>query len=920
IDVIIKTNTSTTEYPGSVNNGILVLTTESFVAGIYQINVTFGGNVNYNPAFNNTTFVVDHSSEINFRINTTPRTNIVFGDLIILNHTIIDEAEGIVTFVDVESGKTIGIANVRENITSIALGVGEHHIQGTYSGDNRYSSETRTIVIDIAPKEINVIVNAKDAIYGSNSSIFIYSPVDGEYSIKVNDSPYSIIVKDGVGNISLKLAANNYKVTVLSLNNSNYTFNEVSDEFKVISSSDSGFTITPNDTSIDYNTSVDLITSGEEGKVEFWENGILLDTKNVGDALTLSNLKAGKHTIVAKYLGNSNYTSVTAIAYVNVLKSKSMIIVSNESVNYPESKSISITVNTTGYYNVSVGSNSSIVYIAGTNYNYDVGKLNPGNYSVKVSFKGNENFTENEATGYYFVGNKTSLVITLTGDEINYLENATIKNNAPDECMGDITYSIKDEFDQSVTTKTVSISQDLMLSDLQAGTYTITATYSDIYYDSVTIIETTVTVNKVYRDFILHVDNITYGDILELTPIDNVIYTVDGAEYNDEILSAGEHNVSARSLNDRNYNSVTKSINVTVKPAQAILSVDIPDIVYGNNASIKVTGNGGNLTIEIVGIDTYIANVGDEIRTNILPANVYDVIITYINENYTTQVIEEQLIVKKANSSINIEIGDIYKVGEDIIVNLIPINSTGAVTVKINSKPYTVDNNQVTIPDGLANGAYTVVVELDEDGNYEAAHNSTTFEVIKNDITISVDDISGTIYVDCPVTFTANLNESVTGDVVFNINGINYTVSISNSDVATYTYAPVNNATLTVVATFIGNDKFNANSSASKQFTVYRVVSAVNVTDVTIVVGETAVIKVNVTEGATGSVNVTVNGETQTVGLVDSKATVYVFDLVNDTYDVTVKYLGDDKYDVSENTTQEVFVNKVESFDFAVIV
>ena len=65
---------------------------------------------------------------------------------------------------------------------------------------------------------------------------------------------------------------------------------------------------------------------------------------------------------------------------------------------------------------------------------------------------------------------------------------------------------------------------------------------------------------------------------------------------------------------------------------------------------------------------------------------------------------------------------------------------------------------------------------------------SVSFKVVKNNLTISVNDTTdpSTIVVGSPVTFIANLNASVTGDVIFTINGANYTVHVSNADKATY--------------------------------------------------------------------------------------------------------------------------------------
>ena len=118
----------------------------------------------------------------------------------------------------------------------------------------------------------------------------------------------------------------------------------------------------------------------------------------------------------------------------------------------------------------------------------------------------------------------------------------------------------------------------------------------------------------------------------------------------------------------------------------------------------------------------------------------------------------------------------------------------------------------ITIDGGLPAGEYIVNAVLAGDENYTGSDATKIFNVEKRYITVNLDDATD-IKVGTPVTFTAELNETVTGDVVFTINGVNYTVAVSNADVATYTYTPLNNATLTVVATFNGNNKFNKNSS-----------------------------------------------------------------------------------------------------------
>ena len=179
-------------------------------------------------------------------------------------------------------------------------------------------------------------------------------------------------------------------------------------------------------------------------------------------------------------------------------------------------------------------------------------------------------------------------------------------------------------------------------------------------------------------------------------------------------------------------------------------------------------------------------------------------------------------------------------------------------------------------------------------------------------------NINYPLKVGSPVNLTVNFNETITGIVIFNINGVSYTVNVNGNN-ATYMYTPVSNATLNVVASFNGNSIFNGNVSNNITVNVDKLDTYVNVSDVSIIVGETAVINISVTPGATGYVNVTVNNVSQVIGLVDSKATAYVSDLINNTK-ILVEYLGDNKYNGYINDTAQVIVNKIADFDFNVIV
>ena len=70
---------------------------------------------------------------------------------------------------------------------------------------------------------------------------------------------------------------------------------------------------------------------------------------------------------------------------------------------------------------------------------------------------------------------------------------------------------------------------------------------------------------------------------------------------------------------------------------------------------------------------------------------------------------------------------------------------------------------------------------------------------------------------------------------------------------------------------------------------------------------------------ATGSVSVTVNGKDYTETVVNGVANVKVADLKAGTYDVAVKYSGDNNYNANQNTT-EFTVSKISDYNMNITV
>ena len=392
-------------------------------------------------------------------------------------------------------------------------------------------------------------------------------------------------------------------------------------------------------------------------------------------------------------------------------------------------------------------------------------------------------------------------------------------------------------------------------------------------------------------------------------------------------LPAGNHVATAVFYGDEVYDNLTLSgINFTVSRVTPTIDVDIGDsLVYPVNfyAIVRIGNNANgtvNVTLDGKKFSGNVSNGEGNVSISKLSAGNKEAKIEffssdYYNNNVTTFA---KFIIYPNNSLIEVKYNNITYVGDDIQIFINTTNSTGDLKIFINGALYGSSfnshfekNYEVLISDKYA-GTYNINFRLDGDQNYTGYDTSIVVYVIKNDLTINVTDIEEDICVGRPVTFKAKLSNIVTGNVIFTINGANYTEYVNNADEVTHVYTPVNNETLNVAATFIGNDMYNANVSDSKEFNVNRIATSIDVSfQSSITAGDDLQIFVNMNPEITGTVMVNVGTKCYDIAIVDGSGWYTVSNLFNDVLDVQVEFAGDDKYAGCTSEVGQVYVNKI---------
>ena len=255
-------------------------------------------------------------------------------------------------------------------------------------------------------------------------------------------------------------------------------------------------------------------------------------------------------------------------------------------------------------------------------------------------------------------------------------------------------------------------------------------------------------------------------------------------------------------------------VNVTAKTVVPISVADV-SVVYGENATVVVTGLGNIvgdvITINVTGkgSQTVVVNASGMANATFagLGADVYEIVAIYAgNETYAANSTTATLTVVKASSDVIIGVNSTYYVDDTIVVNITTVNSTSAVTVKINGKEYAVVGNNVTIPNGLANGTYIVDVVLAGDDKYNSSAKNTTFVVNKLTPTVTVDNVTGIIVGDdAVINVTGPADRNAT--LVVRVDNVNYAVNMTNGN-ATLTVKGLGPGNHTVIVTYMENDKY----------------------------------------------------------------------------------------------------------------
>ena len=710
----------------------------------------------------------------------------------------------------------VGVASYNNDTTSPSYGYAFSASLIKLSKNPSYG-KPGTLSAPVLDKLGNVWVNTIEGIIGANiesgSNIFKISnagtsgrPVVGDNNVVYCFGNNNVIFALNAGGIIWNTTVPDGIGKVLAIDNENnvlYTVNAKGMVYKIDS-------LTGNISEF-YNieaTVSSAIMIGANGtlylgddKGTFWiigSDGKLLDSCNFGSAIVGMPAMDKTGNI---YIGTKN------TFYVLTSKMESNISVDVQNINVGDNATIIATLpaNATGNVTFTVNNKEYIVAIENGSAKLNVENLLSGTYDVLVRFMGDNNYlpSENNAS---FIVSKVPTNMNIAVDNINVGEDAVINITLPNEISNELVSVTIDG--KSYTVLINNGKGSLILSNLVANSYPITAKYDGNYKYTEGENTTTLTVAKMSSAVNVTANNIKFGEEAVINiAVPNVslgvaTVVVNGKSYNVAIvdekgvlniynLAAGDYNVDVTYLGDNKYLSSTNAANFTVsKVSDYNMTVDIADIVKGENATITVSvpeDGTGSVIVTINGTD-YKGTVVNGTAKVIIPGldeGSYKVVTFYTGDNkYDSMVVNGTITVNK-NTRTTLIMDDVVKYfggSQKLIAKLVdgfgnPI-ANATVYFTINGGVYariTDENGTASIAIRLLPGEYKASALFNGTKDHDKATANATVTVkstiFGNDTTLYFRN--GTQYI---AKFLDSDGKALANtDAKFNINGVFYT-------------------------------------------------------------------------------------------------------------------------------------------------
>ena len=234
------------------------------------------------------------------------------------------------------------------------------------------------------------------------------------------------------------------------------------------------------------------------------------------------------------------------------------------------------------------------------------------------------------------------------------------------------------------------------------------------------------------------------------------------------------------------------AVNV-LKYNSSVIITSIRDIIYGEDANIEFEFKNSTAVLVTVLLGSDVIFNETTNKTNItlhdLKTGLYTIIISTLEtERYQSSNATSDLRVNRAGSSLTLEaIADAYY-GKDLIINFTVENRTvvTATIYDIDTGKYVFNDvveGNLLILNNLTVGSYSISLNNLIDPNYNPSGDYSTFNVLKVNSTINMDDETEYVYDNVTINYTVDNLTDILVTIIDLENGDLYNFTTTNSSI-----------------------------------------------------------------------------------------------------------------------------------------
>ncbi|MBR5504010.1 MAG: Ig-like domain repeat protein [Methanobrevibacter sp.] len=857
---------------------VISLNNNKKTAGEYNLTATYLGDKIYeNSTLNASSIIEKFTPEV-----TAEFSNITYGEDEIVNITINATGPVVIYINDKEySGE---LEDGKVSITIPDLPISEIIGEIVYYGDGENTALEMPISFTVS--KASPKLNATDLTTTYDKEDYLIITLKGNKDKAINDATIYVELNgitnnyttvDGQIKVGTKgLEKNTYDVIISYNGDENY--NKTNTTAKIIvEAADSS--LKAEDINITYGEAINVPVSSINATNVTYEildkdgNKVKEGTIEANGKVTVSDLPAGEYAVNLTTVVDKNHKSASSTSKITINKASSAISAKDLNVNFGEPISIEIASENASEISYQIKDKNNNIVSNGTiqaNENITVQGIAAGEYTVEISYPGNENYTNSNATAKLTVN---KLDTELTADEITTTYNIS----------KDLVITLKDSEGNMLSGKIISVDlnglnnytsdengQVKVSSDgLVPNAYDVIISYAggENYTGSDTISK--ITINKIDTELAASELNTSYNkeDNLIVTLKDSEGNPISGANISVDLNGEKDYTTDSNGLikiptkglapstytakitfeATEIYSESSTTTAVTVNKDSTEISASDLNATYKEEDYLVATlkdseGNplsGVELSVDLNGSKTFVTDSNGQIKipTKDLEASKYTATISFDgNENYIESSTSANVIVNRINTRFNftnmttvgIEQNVDGRIGKYFYFQLLDEYGNPLAGKKVSMGFNGVVYNRTTNETGWARlqinlrcvNLYTFAVEFDGDDEYAGAFDVALINVTHQTPKLSA---SNKAYKSTAKTktLTATLKSAkgnpVSGKkITFTVNGRKYSAKTNSKGVATVKVSLSKKGTYKFTASFAGDNTYKKVSKTGK--------------------------------------------------------------------------------------------------------